>query len=151
MISLIRVFFQDSKERQVHWFLFPIIGLLCGVLFYQNTLPELFLTSVTINFIFVALLIFVVYLYSKIKLKNALLKSIGLGDILFFLAVSLSFSTVSFIIIFISSLIFSLGLHLFISKNQKTVTIPLAGYMSLFFFVSYIFHWTGFINVVYNI
>ena len=151
VISFIIVFFQDIKERKVYWFLFPIIGLLCGLLYYQNTLPELFVVSLLMNVLFVALLILTIFLYSKFKLKIDFYNSIGLGDILLFLVLTTSFSTISFIIIFISSLIFSLALHIYISKNKKNSTVPLAGYMSLFFSISYVFHWTDCIHIVYNI
>ena len=36
-------------------------------------------------------------------------------------------------------------------KKQKTVTVPLAGYMSLFFLISYVCHWAGVVNAVYTI
>ncbi len=150
VISFLIVFFQDLKERHVYWFLLPIIGLLSGMLFYQNTLIEIFIISLSMNLLFIALLILVIFLYSKFKLKSDFYKSIGLGDILLFLALTVSFSTVSFIVIFISALIFSLALHLILNKLQKAVTVPLAGYMSLFFLISYVFHWAGYIHV-YNI
>ncbi|WP_298341119.1 hypothetical protein [uncultured Algibacter sp.] len=139
------------KERQVYWFLFPISGLICALLFYNNTLPELFYLSVTFNFIFIFLLILVLNFYVKFKLKTTILKAIGLGDLLLFGSLSLSFSTISFIIIFISSLIFSLVLHLASSKNQKLLHVPLAGYMSLFFLITYLIHWSGYVSLVYTI
>lgn len=151
IIAFALVFLQDYKERQVYWFLFPIIGVLGGILFYQNTLSELFLVSILMNLTFLVALTLIIYLYAKLKLKTKFFNTLGLGDLLLFLAISVSFSTVSFIILFISALIFSLVLHLILYKSQKTVTVPLAGYMSLFFLTSYLFHWIGFVNIVYNV
>lgn len=143
------VFYQDIKERQVFWFLFPLIGLCCGYLYYAETLVELFISSILINAVFVFLLLFMVYLYSRYKLKTAFSNSIGLGDILLFFGLAFTFSSVSFIVIFISALVFSLVLHLMVKKPQSTV--PLAGYMSLFFGLTYIAYWFGFVNFLYSI
>ena len=146
-ICFLFVFLQDFKERLVFWFLFPIIGLLCAWLFYNNTLPELFYNALKMNLGFILIFVLIISLYAQLKLKMAVLKAIGLGDLLLFIAVSLAFSTISFIIIFISALIFSLALHLVLSKNKKVLTVPLAGYMSLFFLAIYLVQWSGYVNV----
>ncbi|MDO5986287.1 hypothetical protein Q4Q39_02620 [Flavivirga amylovorans] len=143
--------FQDIKERQVYWFLFPVIGILCGILFYKNTLPELFFNAITLNVIFVTTLILIVFLYSNLKLKTRFLNTIGLGDVLLFAGLSLSFATISFIIIFVSALFFSLLLHIILKKRSAFRTVPLAGYMSLFFSITYMAYWSGFINGLYRI
>jgi len=145
------VLLQDIKERQVYSFLFPIIGLCAGVLFYQNTLPQLFYITVAVNFVFVALLIAVVFLYSKLKLKTSISNTFGLGDGLLFLALIFSFSSISFVILFVFGLIFSLVLHLILNKNSKYQTVPLAGYLSLFFSITYLAHWFGILKSVYTI
>ncbi len=148
-IAFLFVFLQDIKERKVYWFLFPIIGLLCALLFYNNTLPELFFNALKMNLGFILILVFIISLYAKLKLKTTILKTMGFGDLLLFIAVSLAFSTVPFIVIFISALIFSLTVHLILSKNQKAITVPLAGYMSLFFLAVFLVQWSGYVNV-YN-
>jgi hypothetical protein len=50
-----------------------------------------------------------------------------------------------------SALVFSLVLHLCLSKFQKTVTVPLAGYISLFFGIVFMGVWSGLINSLYII
>jgi len=100
-IVFIVISVQDIKDRMVYWFLFPIIGLLMGFLFYSNTLPELFIVSVIINLVFVVVLFGVIYTYSKLKLKSNVFSVFGLGDILLFLALAFSFSSISFIVVFI--------------------------------------------------
>lgn len=149
--AFITVFVQDYKERQVYWFLFPCIGALGGILFYQNTTPGLFLAAIQMNLLFLAILVLIIYLYAKIKLKTKLLNTLGLGDLFLFLAISVSFSTLSFIVLFISALIFSLVLHLIIKKHQKALNVPLAGYMSLFFLTSYLCYWGRIIDNVYSL
>lgn len=145
------VFLQDIKERLVYWFLFPIIAMCSGVLLYQNTFWELFYTTIFINLAFVSILIGVVFLYSKLKLKTALSNTFGLGDGLLFLALVFSFSSVTFLILFVFGLVFSLVLHLFLKRNKKQETVPLAGYLSLFFVIAYISHWAGVLKSVYTI
>lgn len=144
------VFWQDFKERKVYWFLFLLIGMFCAYLNYQSTLPELFAIGSLINGLFILSLTTLVFLYSKFKLKTAFGNAMGWGDVFLFFALIFSFSTVSFIVIFISSLIFSLITHLVIKKEARE-TVPLAGYISLFFAMTYIAYWTGFIDAVYKI
>jgi len=148
---LILILIQDVKERQVYWPLFPLVGLCCGILYFKNTLPELFYISVLMNIVFVSILVLVVFLYARLKLKTSLGSTFGLGDILMFLALSFSFSTVSFLVIFVFSLFFSLVLHLVIKKKKKVATVPLSGYMSLFFVFAYLSFWLGISNSLYSI
>ncbi len=150
--SFILILFQDYKERKVYWFLFPIVGILGGILFYFNTLPEVFFYSLLVNTIFILLLVIIIFFYSKLKLRTNILNTIGLGDILIFISSTAFFSSFSFIIIFISALIFSLVLHLYqVRSSKQQVTVPLAGYMSLFFLTCYLSNWLGLANNLYMI
>jgi len=149
ILSLVFILLQDIKSRLVYWFLFPIAGLCCGILHYYNTLTELFYLSILFNLVFVIILLLIVYLYTKFKIKTTFDKVFGLGDVLLFLALALSFSSISFIVFFSSALIFALVLHLVL--NNKSTTVPLAGYMSLFFGCTYLAYWLGFINSLYSI
>lgn len=58
--------------------------------------------------------------------------SFGLGDILFFYAFALGFPTATFLILFVSSILFSLMVSLIQKKKKTESGIPLAGLMSLF-------------------
>lgn len=149
IISLLLVFFQDFKNREVYWFLFPIVVVCAGILHMSATMTNLFLISITINLYFISVLFLVIYLYSKFKLHMTFLKTFALGDVLLFLALIVSFSSITFITVFIFALIFSLVLHLVLKRNSKFKTVPLAGYMSLFFTFTYIAYWLGFIDAVY--
>ena len=128
------VFFQDSKDRNVYWFLYPIIGVLVLVLQVKEISIYPALINSVFNLSFVSVLLLVCYLYAKYKLKQPLLKEVfGLGDLLFFVCIAFSFSMVSFTILFVFALLFSLLLHLVLKHKQSEKTVPLAGYMSLFF------------------
>lgn len=127
------VFCQDYKDRFVYWFLYPIIGLLVFIL--QIGFVTIFsaLINVGLNLLLVFFLLLVSYLYSKIRLQASFKDVFGEGDVLFFIFISFSFATVSFLVLFVFSLFFSLLLHLLFKHKNTDKTVPLAGYMSLFF------------------
>lgn len=127
------VFVQDSKDRKVFWFLFTVIGVLVFLLQINEVSIYPALLNVAFNLSFVFLLLVVCLAYAKLKLRQPLSEVFGLGDILFFVAISFSFSMVSFLILFVFALLFSLLLHLLLKHKQTEKTVPLAGYMSLFF------------------
>lgn len=148
---LLTIFIQDIKAREVYWFLFPILAISAGVLFYKSVFPQLFFTTTLINLGFVFFLLLVVFLYSKWKLKTTITNTFGLGDVFMFIALCFTFSSISFIVVFVFSLIFALTLHLALKQKSKHKTVPLAGYQGLFFLCIYIGYWSGFINSIYSI
>lgn len=140
IISFFIILFQDSKDRKVYWFLYPIVGLLT---FFIQINESDFLISATnsmVNLVFVFIILSVCYFYAKlIKLKNHFTNDVlGIGDILFFVFISFSFASISFVVLFVFSLLFSLLLHLVLKNKNINKTVPLAGYMSLFFGTIYI-------------
>ncbi|WP_299627653.1 hypothetical protein [uncultured Tenacibaculum sp.] len=68
-------------------------------------------------------------------MKQSLFSAIGLGDFLFFIALAVAFPLTTFLIIFITSLLFSLLLFLVIKKKLKEKTVPLAGFQAIFLFL----------------
>lgn len=128
------ILYQDCKDRKVYWFLYPAIGVL--TLLLQIKVVQLYsvLINTGFNLLFVIILLLVCYLYATFRLKKNLLKEVfGLGDVLFFVFIAFSFSIVSFFVLFVFSLFFSLLLHFALKHKQTEKTVPLAGYMSLFF------------------
>ena len=145
------VFIQDRKDREVYWFLFPIIAFATGVLLYNSMLPELFYITLIINLLFIIILFTVVFLYSKFKLRTTITDTFGLGDGLMFMALAFTFSSISFMILFVFGLIFSLIIHVIFKKKSKHKTVPLAGYLSLYFIIIYISYWLGITPNIYTI
>jgi hypothetical protein len=128
------ILYQDCKDRKVYWFLYPIVGVLVFLLQISISPVYSVLINSGFNLLFVAVLLSVCYLYATFRLKKKLLKEVfGLGDVLFFIFIAFSFSIVSFFILFVFSLFFSLILHFVLKHKQTEKTVPLAGYMSLFF------------------
>ena len=142
--------YQDIKDRNVYAILFFIFAVLGGYLYYQNTMPEVFFITILMNLGFTLILIIMIYMYSKIKLNLNLKETLGLGDILFFIGLALSFATITFIVTFVFALMFSLLLHLVIKSNNHNKTVPLAGYMSLFYIAVFVGSWLEIINNVYH-
>jgi len=131
------IFWQDQKERMVYWFLYPLSGLI-GFLIQTNlTVKEMILLNSAVNLCLISTILLILYVYSNFILKKKLIgESIGIGDILFFISLCFYFPIVSFLILFVFSLVFSLTLHL-LKKKEKFETVPLAGYMSFFFATIY--------------
>lgn len=140
--SLISIFFiilfQDYKDRKVYWFLYPSVGIFAFVLQMDVVTIYSVLVNAGFNLLVVFILLLVSYLYASLKLQQPLLKEVfGLGDVLFFVSIAFSFSIISFFVLLIFSLLFSLLLHFVLQHKQAEKTVPLAGYMSLFFGVVY--------------
>lgn len=145
VLLLLVIFYQDIKERLVHGFLFPVTAVFLGLLHYYYVEKTGFYIGIAGNIAFISLLLFILFLYSKLILRMPFLNgSFGLGDLLFFYAVCFAFPNFSFIILFVFSVFFSLTMHLLLKKQLNAKTVPLAGYMSLFFAITF------FISIFYN-
>jgi len=141
-ISLLLIFFQDIRQREVWLFLLPVFAITGSILFYNSVQSEQFYYSIPINLAIVSILILINYLFARFILKKSLFKeALGLGDMLFFIAFALSFPTLSFINFFVFSLLFSLVIQQVLrlyykykntNSEESQSTIPLAGYMSVF-------------------
>lgn len=86
---------------------------------------------VTINI--VGLLLY--YSIKEKKIINPIDSMIGLGDVLFFLSIAPLFNLKSYILFFITGMIFSLVIHLLVNRFKKQKTVPLAGYMAIMFVI----------------
>jgi len=132
ILSLLFCVYQDVKDRTIHLIWFGLILLTTLSINYlkgNNWADPLFaMLFLTIN-------IGVLFLYVSFKNKkriNIFDNHLGLGDILFFVAIMPLFSLRNFVLYFILGMIVSMILHLFFNRFQKHLTIPLAGYLSLF-------------------
>lgn len=126
------ILYQDFKNRLVYWFLYPVVGILAFAIQLYNVPTTIAFFNLGGNLLFVSLILGVSFLYARfrnINFKN----TIGIGDVLFFIFISGTFSVVSFLVLFVFALVFSLLLHLVLSAKKQNQTVPLAGYMSLFF------------------
>ena len=140
-IVLSVIIYQDFKSREISWFLIPLLLTIGCTNALINIDFTSFLTYSSINLTTVILNLLGVTIFVSLKEKkitNIVDSYLGLGDILFFLVLTVLFSPINFFLFFIGSiLIISLiygGVFLF-NKNKETL-IPLAGAMSLLLIVA---------------
>ncbi len=143
------VFIQDIKARQINWIWIPIISLCAGLLLYNHSPTGMFFITVLTNSIFVLFLLLVIFIYATYKLKLPASKTFALGDALLLFALAFSFSTLSFIVLLVFGFIASLITHIFLNRTSASKTVPLAGYLSLFFAIAYLAHWFGILTPLY--
>lgn len=131
--------FQDIKDRMVYWILFPIVGVFLGLKFWFKSTPDTFFVLCGTNVVLVTCMLGILWVYTKfIRNTGFLNTTFGLGDVLFLYAFALGFPPVTFTILLCFSILFALLLHLISSIWQRKETIPLAGYMSLFLGIVFI-------------
>lgn len=133
--SLLLVFFQDWKYRRIH-VLLPVIIFLFS--FYLTHLKLIPIKNILFNTAFFIITLGVLVIYMSIKNKqflNPFEHYFGLGDLLFYLAVTPLFILPNFILFFILSMLFALLLQFVFKKYIHENTVPLAGFSSLFLFI----------------
>nr|WP_299338462.1 general secretion pathway protein [Allomuricauda sp.] len=134
MLCLVGISIQDFRDRLVYWILFPVLGILL-VTVHSLCSPHIWVLglNVLMNLLLIAAVLLLTYLYSKIFRKEPFVDhSLGLGDILFFVAMALGFPTVTFLVLFVCSLLFSLLSFMTFKERFKNPTVPLAGLMGVF-------------------
>ena len=132
LVLLITVY-QDIKQRTIHVALPVAIFILAIATNYF--VSEINFKDVVLNILFIVFNITVLVVYFSIKHKkiiNPIDTFIGLGDIVFFIAITPLFSLKPFVLFFIGGLVFSLLIHIISNLFTTIKTIPLAGYLSVF-------------------
>ncbi len=141
LIILAFVFIQDLKHRAIHISLpFLIGGIGVYIFFSRNQNPLMLLY----NFLFLLVTFFFLYVYLAIKQKKKLnpFNFIGLGDVLFFLAIIPFFSITNYILYFITGMLFSIIFFSILQFTTKNKLVPLAGllafYLIILRFINYV-------------
>ncbi len=142
LIALLGVLvFQDFKSREISWFLIPL--LIIGFIFLGLQRIEIteMLTYFGINFMIVVLNLLGVTLMVSLKekkLTNILKSYLGLGDVLFFLVLTVVFSPFNFIFFYIGSIFITAIIYgvIMLFNQQQKMLIPLAGAMSLLLIIT---------------
>ncbi|MCL9806911.1 general secretion pathway protein [Flavobacterium amniphilum] len=151
LICFTGILLQDYKSRYVYWFLYPLAGIAAFALQFEKNGIEITLLNSAINLGFITIFLLIAFLYAHFIMKvNFLKEAFGMGDLLFFIFISFAFAPFSFVILLVFSLIFSLAIHFLLKEKQKQhTTIPLAGYMSLFFGTIYLLSFFTNLSVIY--
>ena len=148
-ISLGIIVVQDLREYRVWWFMFPIFAGIGSSLFLSTTFWEIYVRTVGINAIILASFFLVLFTYIRVILKKKILTdAFGLGDVLLYIGLMVSFPTITFVLLLLVLPIFALVLNLVVGKKKVEQT-PLAGYIGIFLLGVYIAHWMGFYNNLY--
>ncbi|MDC6390956.1 general secretion pathway protein [Maribacter sp. PR1] len=138
LVGLTLIFLQDLKDREVWWFLFPTVGLLMGGIHVMSTYMVMTYSHILMNLVLITAILLILWGYTRFITKSRFLNvSFGLGDLLFFYAFALGFPTVTFIVLFVASILVSLTWSLIYLKKNSKKTIPLAGLMSSFLILVY--------------
>ncbi len=144
------IFWQDYRQRLVFWFLFPLFGILGFWIQKNNVTSNMILINTSVNLILITCVLLILFVYTKIILKKEIAQSLGAGDVLFFLFLCPCFALFSFFVLFVFSLLFSLFFHLILkSRYNHDKTVPLAGYMSLFFAMVYVYSIFNHNNIIF--
>jgi hypothetical protein len=134
--SLLLVFFQDWKYRRIHVILPLIIFVLSCFILRANQTE--FINNCVLNLVFFLFTLCLLTIYMSVKNKrflNPFQNYFGLGDLLFYLAITPLFILKNYIIYFVFSMIFSICLQIGLKKIIKEDTVPLAGFAALLLFI----------------
>ena len=129
---------QDFKHRAVHAFLIIGIAMISILINYLEPFLNLYEMCKSIAFLGITSIGFMMYQTIKNKqLENPIDTAIGLGDILFLIAITPLFQIHHYILFFIVGLLLSVILFVTTQKLRKQATIPLAGYLAIFLIVCF--------------
>lgn len=132
LLCLAVLFFQDWRHRKIHIGLPVAVFLISFFLVYET--PEL-IRIIALNAAFFLIILSLLVVYMSIKNKqfsNPFRHYFGLGDLLFYLAVTPLFVLRNYVLFFILSMLFAIVLQLAFRKRMQHPTVPLAGFSALF-------------------
>ena len=139
--------YQDFTQRSVNRFLlFSLIFCQSGLTYLTIGKEELFFNAgVNAMLLILQFLLLTIYFSLRVHhLTNIINKFIGIGDILFFIFLSMAFSPFNFILFFIVSLLPVLIIYAVAMRSKlKQYKIPLLGNMSIVYIMVLIVEQTG--------
>jgi hypothetical protein len=123
---------QDFKYRAIHAYLLLGIAIISLSINYLEPLLNIYDMLQSIGFLIITSIGFMSYQTVKNKqFSNPVDNTIGLGDILFFVAITPLFQVHNYVLFFVLGLLLSMLLFVMTKTLIKQKTIPLAGYLSL--------------------
>ena len=127
---------QDFKYRGISWYLLPLlfISLLMQALTSNSFQNIVFWFALNLLFVFLQMVLLLIYFGVKEKrFVNIINTKIGIGDILFFIVIGVSFSNINFIFFYLLGLLFTLlaVLVYYLISRKPIGDIPLAGSIAL--------------------
>lgn len=136
LLCLLAVFFQDWKYRRIHIGLPLVIFLFSFYLIQQEN--KVVFKIIAYNLVFFLLTLSILIIYMSLKTRqflNPFQNYFGLGDLLFYVAIAPLFLLQNYMLFFILSMIFAIGLQMGLKKIIREKTVPLAGFSALLLFI----------------
>lgn len=93
---------------------------------------------IAFNFLFFLVTLSLLTIYMSIKNKrfmNPFQNYFGLGDLLFYIAITPLFLVRTYVFFFILSMLFAIVLQIGLQKKMNESTVPLAGFSALLLFI----------------
>lgn len=145
VLLLAVLIYQDFAQRAVHWVLLALLIPCQFGLAYLTIGAEELLFNLGINtmlLVFQFLLLTVYFSLRTRALTNIINRFIGIGDLLFFVFLSVSFSPFNLILFFIFSLVLILTVYAVAMRSKlKQYKIPLLGNMSIIYMIVLAIEW----------
>jgi len=143
-INMLAIAYQDFKYRAIHWLLFLTLAILFAIDGIKSQSIIQYGIGVAFNVVLIILQFSILFLIYSIKgksLNNLLNRTIGTGDIVFILTLTLAFSWQNFLFYYIAGMIFAILIWTLIKmfSNSSRELIPFAGLMSFFCFIIFLF------------
>lgn len=136
LLCLVLIFIQDITYRRIHVIL-PIV--IFSLSFFIIPLKKYDLVEILVfNTCFFFITLGTLTLYMSLKSKkflNPFEHYFGLGDLLFYVAITPLFLLKNYILYFILSMLFAILMQLGLKKFITEETVPLAGFSALFLFI----------------
>lgn len=134
--------YQDMRDREVSWLLFPVLGTCLAFTFAFQVGLTVFLYAILLNLALVTVMVALLWAITKFIFKKTFLDvSFGLGDLLLLYVFALGFPTMTFVYLLVGSLLFSLVAFMVMKLVLQSQTVPLAGLMGLFIIAMTFLSW----------
>lgn len=131
---------EDLRERSIHWWLLPVLAIAMLIPAWTSLSASELYGQMGFNLAFLGLQLAGTLLLLMIKQGrwvNPVDRSIGTGDLLFFVVLAVALSRANFVLFYLSGLVLCIAAHLmairFLPNAQRTV--PTAGYMAIYLMV----------------
>lgn len=129
--TLFLIVYQDIKERQIWWFLPPLLLFFLYCISF-HTVPFI---NYQLSLFYLIFLLFFLFVYIRIRFKsfNLFKDFFGIGDLLVLLSIIPFFYFKEYIYFTTIATFISLILHYLPKLSNKNSSIPYAGYISIVF------------------
>ena len=147
VLLLLVIIVQDFRYREISWVLLPLLFLTFGskAVLSQSLLEAGIMSLKNLGFLAIQFLaLFTFYFIKERKSVSLINYKIGLGDVLFFIAICPAFSLLNFLFYYLIGIFSTLAGYLIFRLFNKSSSseVPLAGCLSfimmLFIFLQYL-------------